>query len=873
MSDPAAQIPAPADCAAFGHYLVRRLPDGSLVELGRGAMGVTYRGFDPGLRKPVAIKVIASAYVHDETTRRRFQREARSAAQLTHPHVAGVLHLGEQNGEYFYAMEFVAGRPLSALLREQRVPPVEVTLALLAQVAAALSAAHKRELIHRDLKPANLMILEGEAVDHEDERITAAGGRQIKVVDFGLARSFGSSRLDDSLATQSTNAAAFTGTPAYASPEQCAGSSELDGRSDLYSLGIILWQCLTGKLPFTGTAAQVLGMQQYQPPPMAQLAGLPVVLVEMLAGLLEKDPAERRPQTAGKLRDALDAARREMEARPGAFVSVTDETKPLPASAPTTDSAHADLALGATSHEPTTSRRPAGFEPAPAAPAGRQVPAGAGIPTWLTAAALLPVAGALLWFARDRFSSAAPAGKTAAPPAVFSVGSEKDAPRRFADAALGTAKVLSDATMRAFSLRYIGDGQARAGDERAEATFVAAAASGRQIPELRDRIGTLRALAGAMRQAGVTQTARTTLLETRELISSGLTEKAVRNYEAQELAFEFARLGDAAGAKSCVDLIGDATGRFYATSMTAAEFATQGNTSAARDLARSIEDANWRSTAFARVATALARKGDVAGATATLNEIANDFERSTPSEEVLRAKAKAAAAAGDLGGARKWEGQLREPAMRGSAQVQIALALARAGNVPAAREQFAAARATVAELPANGLVESLREIALAQFQGGDREGCRATLEQIRSAIAGMAETNRRTSQILFGQTLAKCGETAAARELMATVENANFRRSIRSSLMVSLCKAGDFQTARQVADEVVKAEPVHHAFLIYVLTVFRAWQEGPIAAEGSVVSSLNETPAICTAYAGLLQVAARQARGQKRFADEDFPWF
>ena len=298
-----------SETASFGHYRVTRRADGALEELGRGGMGVTYRALDPGLRIPVALKVIGAAYVHDTDARRRFQREASAAAQLRHPNVASVLHLGEQGDEFFYAMEFVAGRSLLALLKEERILPVPIALALMAQVAAALAAAHKHELIHRDLKPGNLMLLEGNALDHEDERTAAAGGRQVKVIDFGLARSFGQTRLEDSLASVTGALPGFMGTPSYSSPEQCAGSDDLDGRSDLYSLGIVLWQCVAGRLPFSGTSAYVLGMHQYQALPMDHLTGLPAGVVELLTGLLEKSPAARRPRTAAELRDALDALR------------------------------------------------------------------------------------------------------------------------------------------------------------------------------------------------------------------------------------------------------------------------------------------------------------------------------------------------------------------------------------------------------------------------------------------------------------------------------------------------------------------------------------------------------------------------------------
>ncbi len=166
---------------AFGHFLVPRRADGSLWELGRGAMGVTYRAFDTSLQTEVALKVIRADRVSEDVARRRFQREARSAAKVRHPNIASVLYLGEQGGEFYYAMEFVPGQSLADLLRETNGPlPPAVAVALAAQAAAALNAAHKKELIHRDLKPQNLMLLEGEHLDHADERTRAAGDRLLE---------------------------------------------------------------------------------------------------------------------------------------------------------------------------------------------------------------------------------------------------------------------------------------------------------------------------------------------------------------------------------------------------------------------------------------------------------------------------------------------------------------------------------------------------------------------------------------------------------------------------------------------------------------------------------------------------------------------
>jgi len=305
MQDDLQDIAAGQETVAFGHFAVRRQANGELWELGRGAMGVTYRAFDTSLQTDVALKVIRAEKVSDEGSRRRFQREARAAAKIRHLNVANVLHLGEQDGNYFYAMEYVKGRSLEAVLeKEGGKLPAPIALALLAQAAAALNAAHQEGVVHRDLKPANVMIIEGEDLNHEDERTKAAGGRLLKVIDFGLARHFGASGTaqEDDI---TRSFAGFMGTPAYASPEQCM-EDEVDGRTDLYSLGIILWQMLVGKRPFGGRLHEVIARQMSDPPPILQLEGVPPPLVHLLEGLLIKDRDQRKPQTAAELRTALD---------------------------------------------------------------------------------------------------------------------------------------------------------------------------------------------------------------------------------------------------------------------------------------------------------------------------------------------------------------------------------------------------------------------------------------------------------------------------------------------------------------------------------------------------------------------------------------
>jgi TPR repeat protein/tRNA A-37 threonylcarbamoyl transferase component Bud32 len=281
-----------ADPDTFQHYEVLKRPDGSAWELGRGAMGVTYKAFDTSLRCQVALKVINAAYLNSEMARQRFQREARAAAGLSHPNVASVFHLGESGGNYFYAMEFIDGETLETFV--QRTGPLRPLLALqiALQVTRALRAAARKELVHRDIKPANLMLLHPE---DEDEI-------QVKVIDFGLAKA---ARLEGE-AAGSITVAGFAGTPDFASPEQLE-EKDLDVRSDMYSLGVCLWYMLSGRPPFAGSVVQIMSQHLTRQPPFEQLGGLPPEILKLLEHLLEKD-AGRRPQTPGDLRREIEHA-------------------------------------------------------------------------------------------------------------------------------------------------------------------------------------------------------------------------------------------------------------------------------------------------------------------------------------------------------------------------------------------------------------------------------------------------------------------------------------------------------------------------------------------------------------------------------------
>jgi serine/threonine protein kinase len=263
----------------FDQYELVIGEDGKPVELGRGAMGVTYKAFDVDLRCPVTLKVISEKYLGDESARLRFLREARAAASVRHPNVASVFHLGETGGNHFYAMEFVDGETLENVIRRSRRLEPDVALEVVGQIAAGLMAIQKKHLVHRDIKPSNIM------VNFEEGRLET-----VKIIDLGLAKRV----TEETISTVGT----FIGTPEYASPEQFAGVPT-DIRSDLYSIGITLWEMLSGELPFQGTAVDLMYQHQHAALPVQKLESTPAPIIALLQILLAKDPGERFQDPAG----------------------------------------------------------------------------------------------------------------------------------------------------------------------------------------------------------------------------------------------------------------------------------------------------------------------------------------------------------------------------------------------------------------------------------------------------------------------------------------------------------------------------------------------------------------------------------------------
>jgi len=279
------------DVGRFGIYKIDRHEDGSPYELGRGAMGVTYRATDTSLQRKVALKIIKTDIAERSgDTRERFMREARAAAALRHENVATVYQFGMrlETGQYFYAMELIEGETLDERVRRAGPLDARTTVGIAQQVASALAAAEKRGLIHRDLKPANLMLLSAD--DDEVVAMSRHAVPTVKIIDFGLAKAIHTQTDPKSLTHDR-----FVGTPAFASPEQFEHSA-LDVRSDIYSLGATLWFALTGKTPFSGrTIEDIRRAQKSNVLPIEQLkaAHVPSRLRSLLESMLAFEPAAR----------------------------------------------------------------------------------------------------------------------------------------------------------------------------------------------------------------------------------------------------------------------------------------------------------------------------------------------------------------------------------------------------------------------------------------------------------------------------------------------------------------------------------------------------------------------------------------------------
>lgn len=269
--------------------------------LGRGGMATVFRAHDPGIGRDVALKFLHAALCEDEEYRSRFLREARAAGGLSHPNIVIVHDVGEIEGRPYMAMELIEGFPLSEEMEPGKPMPVRDVVIMGIQLARALDYAHARGIVHRDIKPGNLMRVEGT--------------QTVKVTDFGIAH------MESSGNEHRTRVGDILGTPQYMSPEQAQGE-KLDGRSDLFSAGIMLYQMLTGQRPFQGDSLVALALKiaREEPTPIEKLRpDLPASLRRVVERCLAKAP-DRRFQTGKELSDAftrvlaeLDEAQREKD--------------------------------------------------------------------------------------------------------------------------------------------------------------------------------------------------------------------------------------------------------------------------------------------------------------------------------------------------------------------------------------------------------------------------------------------------------------------------------------------------------------------------------------------------------------------------------
>ena len=256
-------------------------------ELGKGAMGTVYLGRDPKINRVVAIKTMALSDEFEEEelakAKDRFFREAETAGRLSHPNIVTIYDAGEEHDLAYIAMEFLHGKDLTHLIKSQGRLSEAWVLDLIVKVADALDYAHKQDVVHRDIKPANIMY---------DEK-----SKSIKVTDFGIARITASSR---------TRTGVILGTPSYMSPEQLAGK-KVDGRSDLFSLGVMMYELLCGEQPFGGESMAALMFQiaNNKHPDITRLCpDLSPGVQPIIDRLLEKD-VEKRFQTGGELKGAI----------------------------------------------------------------------------------------------------------------------------------------------------------------------------------------------------------------------------------------------------------------------------------------------------------------------------------------------------------------------------------------------------------------------------------------------------------------------------------------------------------------------------------------------------------------------------------------
>ena len=371
--------------AKLGKYTIRR-------ELGKGAMGVVYEGFDPSIERIVALKTVRADQLGGEDAPEilaRFRREAQAAGRLTHPNVVAVYELSEDAGTTFIAMEFVKGRSLKEYLEQHTRFTTPQLARIMTELLAALDYSHRNGVVHRDIKPANVMILEDGTV---------------KVADFGIAR------IEQSNLTQT---GMILGTPSYMSPEQFMGQT-VDGRSDLFSAGVILYELLTGEKPFSGSATTIMHkvLQEEPLPPSTLNVQVPRPFDGVVKRALAKRPDERF-QTAREFAGAIKAAveGREAPAASDATMVGTATMTKRAAQGPI------DIKTDPTQSTIRTVRQPAAAAPAPTPPPAKPARSQGLVIAIVGGVAVIGIAIAA-WMMMSRQSGTSSAPAVAAAPAA-----------------------------------------------------------------------------------------------------------------------------------------------------------------------------------------------------------------------------------------------------------------------------------------------------------------------------------------------------------------------------------------------------------------------------------------------------------------------
>jgi len=438
-----------SEITKLGKFQVRR-------ELGKGAMGVVYEGHDPMIDRVVALKTIRAENLQGEDAQEqlaRFRREAQAAGRLTHPNIVGIYDFGEDAGTYYIAMEFVQGRELQSYLEANERFALQDIVRIMGQLLEALDYSHRQGVVHRDVKPSNIILLpDGTA----------------KVADFGIAR------VESSNLTQ---AGMVLGTPSYMSPEQFMGQT-VDGRSDIFSAGVILYQMLTGEKPFTGSLTTIMHkvLQEEPLPPSKLNVQVPRGFDAVIGKALAKRPDERY-QTAREFLDAIRQAATQSAAAAEPTVINLDAT--LPSGGTTVTRAATRAQPAATERTQRTER----IAPAPAAAAAPPVRRSQ-FPAAVLAGAVvvIGIAAAGGWFALhrggDRAAQAAPppetataaATQTGAAPAAPATASAPaaPAPAPAVQTAPGTLLVSALGLADPTDPRYQGNQAALAADLRAD---------------------------------------------------------------------------------------------------------------------------------------------------------------------------------------------------------------------------------------------------------------------------------------------------------------------------------------------------------------------------------------------------------------------